>query len=428
MTWMRTWTWALVWPRRAPVAETDADRAAGVSRRRILTTGAVALGGAAVGAGAARQLPGTATERLNGSQTVAFRGVHQAGITTPPQAQAALVSFDLRDGIDREALQRLMRIWTDDIERLTEGAEGLADTEPELAVFPARLTVTVGFGAGVFEAAELQTQRPTWLEPLPAFGIDQLQDRWNGGDVVLQVCGDDDVTVAHAVRLLTKEARTFVSVRWTQRGFRRAHGSTEPGSSTRNLMGQIDGTSNPDPAEDPGLVWVGDRSAAAFGRHPAWLSGGSSMVVRRIAMDLDTWDELDRGGREEAVGRRLSDGAPLTGQREQDVPDLEATNDLGLEVIGPFAHIRRARSDDDAQRFLRRPYNYDDAPDEDQLSNSGLLFITFQADVNAQYLPIQRRLDELDLLNEWTTPIGSAVFAILPGCRPGEYLGQSLLG
>jgi dye decolorizing peroxidase len=77
---------------------------------------------------------------------------------------------------------------------------------------------------------------------------------------------------------------------------------------------------------------------------------------------------------------------------------------------------------------LRRPYNYDVAPSGDELSDSGLIFITFQADVDAQFVPIQRRLDELDLLNEWTSPIGSAVFAVLPGCRKREYLGQALLG
>ncbi len=53
--------------------------------------------------------------------------------------------------------------------------------------------------------------------------------------------------------------------------------------------------------------------------------------------------------------------------------------------------------------------------------------MSFQADLEAQFVPLQRRLAELDLLNQWTTPIGSAVFAVLPGARRGEQLGQSLL-
>jgi dye decolorizing peroxidase len=50
------------------------------------------------------------------------------------------------------------------------------------------------------------------------------------------------------------------------------------------------------------------------------------------------------------------------------------------------------------------------------------------ADVDRQFVPVQRRLAELDLLNTWATPIGSAVFAILPGCAEGKILGASLLG
>ena len=45
-----------------------------------------------------------------------------------------------------------------------------------------------------------------------------------------------------------------------------------------------------------------------------------------------------------------------------------------------------------------------------------------------QFLPVQRRLAEADLLNLWTTPVGSAVFAVLPRAPlPGEILGEALL-
>jgi dye decolorizing peroxidase len=42
-------------------------------------------------------------------------------------------------------------------------------------------------------------------------------------------------------------------------------------------------------------------------------------------------------------------------------------------------------------------------------------------------VPIQQRLAENDLFNTWTTPIGSAVFALPPGCAPDGYLGDTLL-
>lgn len=89
--------------------------------------------------------------------------------------------------------------------------------------------------------------------------------------------------------------------------------------------------------------------------------------------------------------------------------------------------MRRARSADPRERFYRRGYNYDDPPQGTETSHSGLIFTSYQTDPLAQFVPVQRRLDELDILNQWTTPIGSAVFAIPPGCEQGGYIGETLL-
>ena len=43
-----------------------------------------------------------------------------------------------------------------------------------------------------------------------------------------------------------------------------------------------------------------------------------------------------------------------------------------------------------------------------------------------QFIPIQRRLDELDLLNKWTIPIGSAELAVAGGVQEGEVIAQAL--
>ena len=187
----------------------------------------------------------------------------------------------------------------------------------------------------------------------------------------------------------------------------------------RNLFGQVDGTVNLTPGTEDfdRLVWSRE----------GWLRDGSSLVLRRIAMNLDTWDRLDRPGREQSVGRFLSNGAPLTGNQEHDEPDFAATTAIGFPVIPEFSHMRRARSDNPDEQIYRRSYNYDDTPTGEAISNSGQLFVSFQADIDAQFVPIQRRLDELDLLNEWTTPIGSAVFAIPPGCEKSGYIGETLL-
>lgn len=399
---------------------------AGSTRRQFL------LGGAAAGVGAAAALGidytltrdnGTPVSvPLNGDETVPFYGAHQAGVDTDAQAHAVFVGLDLRDDTDRDGLRRLMMLLTDDAARLTQGVPPLADSEPELGVAPARLTVTFGFGPEF--VARANGAGPGWLHPLPEFGIDQLQPEFCDGDLLIQVASDDPVTVAHTSRMLLKDSRSFASVRWVQAGFRRAHGTVKPGTTMRNLFGQVDGTTNPVPgtADFDEVVW----------NTSGWLAGGTGAVIRRIRMDLDKWDRLDRSGRDQSIGRFQSNGAPLTSSphgeaAEFDDPDFEAKTPIGFTVIPEFSHMARARPVEPHERIFRRAYNYQGPPAGEELSDSGLIFTSFQADVERQFTPIQRRLDELDLLNEWTTPVGSAVFAIPPGCSKGGFIGDTLL-
>lgn len=403
-------------------AEGARSRRTGSTRRQFLLGGAVAGVGAVAAVGVDLALNSRengekpVSAPMNGDRTVPFFGAHQAGIDTAAQAHGVFLGLDLRAEVDREGLSRLMRILTDDAARLTQGLPALADSEPELALAPARLSITFGFGPGF--VARAAGSGPAWLAPLPAFGVDRLRPEFSDGDLLLQVAGDDPLTVAHATRMLLKDARGFASIRWTQQGFRRAYGTERPGTTMRNLFGQVDGTTNPEPgtADFDGVVWNDE----------GWLAGGTGMVLRRIRMDLDKWDRLDRGGRDASVGRTLANGAPLTGSDEFDEPDFDAKTSIGFPVIPQFAHIRRARGEG-KERIFRRAYNYDERPTGAEVSESGLLFVSFQADVERQFIPMQRRLDELDLLNEWTVPIGSAVFAIPPGCAKGGFIGETLL-
>jgi dye decolorizing peroxidase len=413
------------------------------SRRSLLGVGAAVAGG--VGAGIVGY--GVGSNRVGGATTVGvahpcgtgvaggacgtgadgdapwagsvvpFIGTHQAGITTTPQAHATFVALNLVPGVGAEGLRRLLHQWTSDASRLQRGIPTLGDPQPDLASPPSRLTVTVGLGRGALAEAGLIDHAPAWLAPLPAFSVDKLEQRWNDGDVLAQVCAEDPIVLAHAVRALVLSASGIATLHWQQRGFRRPVTST---SAMRNLMGQVDGTVQPPDAELDRAVWIGADG-------PDWLRGGTSLVIRRIRMELRTWDELDPHAKEQVIGRRMTSGAPLTGTKETDVPDLNATVN-GLPVIAQFAHIRHAAVTSPAQMILRRPYNYDDPPPTDRTDDSGLLFAAYQRDPVGQFVPMQERLAANDLLNFWTTPIGSAVFAILPGPAEGESLGQALLG
>ncbi|MEV6864770.1 Dyp-type peroxidase [Streptosporangium subroseum] len=364
---------------------------------------------------------GIASDVAGGLAVEPFHGLHQAGIATPPQAHAVFVGLDLLPGTDREAVVRMMQLLTDDARRLTGGRPALADTEPELAVLPSRLTVTFGFGPGLFAAAGVRDRRPASIAPLPAFTIDKLRKEWTGADLLLQICADDALALAHALRMIIKDARSFTRARWTQRGFRHSPQTQTPGLTQRNLMGQLDGTVNPQPGtpDFDRAVWVSEG--------PGWLHGGTTLVLRRIRAELETWDAADRVAREFTIGRRLDTGAPLTGRKEHDEPDLDQLTPAGFPVISEQAHIRRAHVKDPGLRILRRVYNYDEGLTPEGHADSGLLFASYQADITRQFLPIQKRLAEADLLNQWTTPIGSAVFAIPPGCSPSGWIGETLL-
>ncbi len=401
-------------------------------RRQVLHSGAAAFGG--IGAGwtaAAAALPattpaaggtasaasGTAAPPLGG-RTVGFHGPHQAGVATPPQAHLSLLGLDLRPDVDRASLARMMRLLSDDAARLSRGLSALADTEPELASHPASLTVTFGFGPRVMN--ELVGAAGPAMEELPAFRTDRLDPAWGQTDVAVQICADDPLTVAHARRMILKDAHAFARLRWVQDGYRYAAGTVSEGTTMRNVMGQVDGTVNPAEADPDfaGLLWSPEPG----------MTGGTFMVVRRIRAEMETWDKVDRSGREAAVGRRLDNGAPLTGTTENDVPDLLATDTVGLPVIDPASHVARARSEDPREQILRRAYNYTVADTSRRTGeDSGLVFVAFAADVDAQFVPIQRRLAEADRLNEWVTTIGSAVYAVPPGAPEGAFVAESLL-
>ncbi|MBC3178881.1 Dyp-type peroxidase [Corynebacterium lujinxingii] len=385
-------------------------RRGGMSRRVFLAGAGVASSSVALAA-CSREGEGFSEVASLTTATLAFDGERQAGIATPTQANLNLVGFNLKDGVTADGIRNLMQLWTEDARELAAGRNPLSSLEPEMVERPANLTITCGFGERVFDIAA-SGAKPQWLHDIPDMPREQLSDDWAQTDLVLQICSDDAVVCAWAMRHMTRAGMDYVRTAWVQQGFMNAYGSIPEGHTPRNLFGQVDGTVNP-------------RSDDEFADQVFTDDGSSSLVVRRIAMDLDDWERLDRTSREEAVGRRLSDGAPLTGDNEFDAPDLDARDEYGLPVIDMNSHMARAMppADHPGQKFLRRPYNYNLPPEpgSEQLSNAGLVFLAYQKDPDVQFTPVLRRLLEADRLNEWTTHIGSAVYWIPPGTAdPGS--------
>jgi dye decolorizing peroxidase len=398
-----------------------------VRRRALLLGGAAAAVGGGTAAALAgrddRPAAGPVPASAAGAESVPFHGTHQPGIDTlPAQAHAVFLALDLRPGSGPAEVRRLMRLLSDDAARLMSGRPPLAAEDPELPALPSRLTVTFGFGPGLFDAIGRAADCPAVVRELPAFPTDRLEPRWSGGDLLLQVCSDDPVPLSYAVRRLVRDSRGSTSVRWTQRGFNPARGSEPAGTTPRNLFGQRDGTANPAPGspELAETAWVRDG--------PSWLVGGSMLVLRRIRMDLDTWDDFGRAGKEMAVARRLDTGAPVTGGTEFDEVDPRKVDERGMPVVASTAHVVLARDRTPAERMLRRGYSYDDGPTPDGAPDAGQLFAAYQADAATAFVPVQARLAESDVMNLWITHVGSAAFVIPPGCAEGEIVGQELLG
>lgn len=398
------------------------DTRRGLSRRDLFIGAGAAVGASAITAAGASVVAGNvaaANSTAVGSSVEPFFGEHQSGIATASQAHGVFAAFTLNSTANRDTIRGVLKVATIEASRLCSGIAGMSDTDPTIADLPARLTITFGFGHGLFEAAGMAARKPAGFIALPAFAIDQLQPEFSGGDLLIQIGSDDPMTLSHALRHMTRVVSSIAEPLYSQRGFVRAAGSTAPGETHRNLMGFKDGTENPrSDADFADQVWLGSNAG--------WCAGGTLLVLRRIAMDLPKWDLLGVTDKEAAFGRRMDSGAPLTGTDEFDKPDFAATNALGLPIITEYAHMARAHVDDPSVRFLRRPLNYDDGIRDDGSPDSGLLFAAYTTDIEKRFLPVQQRLAELDILNVWTTPIGSSEFVIPPGVAEGGYIGQSL--
>jgi deferrochelatase/peroxidase EfeB len=410
----------------------------GVTRRQALS--GVALLGLGAGLDHVFLGPGGASTKQRSTVTargvVPFYGTHQAGIATRAQEYLFFASFDLTSEALSD-LRQMLHQWTVAAAALSTGelyepngvqaaSEPPTDTGEAVELDPAQLTLTFGFGPSLFQRPRLglRGQHPAQLKPLPAFQGEGLQPERSGGDLCIQACSNDPQVAFHAIHVLSRIADGTAVLRWTQLGFGRTSSTTRTQSTPRNLMGFKDGTDNIR-AEDTSAmnqhVWVQP------GDGPAWMTGGTYLVARRIKILFDVWDATSLEEQQRVIGRYKLSGAPLGGHHEYDPIDLQAESG-GEPVIPRDAHIRLASpSSNGGERILRRGYSFCEAPELGSGSiEAGLFFIAFQRDPG-QFITIQRRLAGHDALNRHTLHTSSAVFACPPGSSPGAFVGEQLL-
>jgi deferrochelatase/peroxidase EfeB len=373
-----------------------------------------------------------------------FWGEHQGGIATASQDHSYFAAFDL-PAAKRDEVVRMLRAWTDAAGRMTAGRSAAPigqnatipgpDTGEALGLSPARLTLTFGFGAGLFikdgnDRFGLAAQRPAALVDLPRFNGDQLIPARSGGDLSVQACADDPQVAFHAVRQLARLAYGTAEVRWAQTGFLAGFPKKE---TPRNLMGFKDGTVNPSAADRRAMaqfVWVGEEG-------PVWLRGGSYVVVRRIRIALEHWDRMNVAFQEQTFGRRKYSGAPIGGKHESDPLDLAANGPDGNPIIPQSAHVRlAAAATNDGVQILRRPYSYNDGVDftaerwppwrQGMEYDAGLFFVCYQRDPRTGFIKIFDKMSKYDMLNQFVTHTGGGLFACPGGIAEGEFIGERL--
>ncbi|TCC56369.1 Dyp-type peroxidase [Kribbella pittospori] len=394
----------------------------GVGRRSFLR-------GALAGAGAAAVTGLTVSADAATSTSVAFHGVHQAGITTDPQKQAIFASFDVI-AANKGELTDMFTILTDRARLLTAGGAlpplGITAPPADSGVLGPDmpgddLTITVGVGASLFdERYGLKDRKPARLTAMKEFPNDSLDDSQCHGDLSLQLCASETDTVLHALRDIARHTRGAMQLRWRVDGFQ---SPPRPSGTQRNLMGFKDGIVKPSLADHDKLVWVGKANT-----EPAWTEGGSYQVLRQIRMLVEFWDRVSVGEQENMFGRRRDSGAPLDGNSESDIPNYPADPTGG--AIPLTSHIRMANprtADTAASQFLRRGYNYDKGTDSVGDLDMGLLFCAYQQDIARQFEAVQTRLIDEPLV-DYIRPVGGGYFFALPGVRDSnDHFGRSLL-
>jgi deferrochelatase/peroxidase EfeB len=414
-----------------------------LDRRAFLGRSAALLGGGAlVGAAAAPAADAPAAAGADAGNPIAagltdkvpFDGDHQSGVLTRGGGEATVMAFDAIAG-DRGALIQGLRALSSRARELSAGVvlSDLQDPDdpPEdsgtlgMTVAPDALTITIGFGASLFDDRYgLAKARPDGLKLMPAFPDDSIDPAQTHGDVLVQITANRRDTVVHAVREIMRKVRDQFALRWMVDGFQSADRGPSPGSARRNLFGFRDGTANPDvtdASEMSRLIWTPPSAG--------WAAGGTFQVVRTIRMHVEFWDRVGLREQEGMIGRVRATGAPLGGTEEKQDPQL--SQDPKGDRIPLDAHIRLANprtAATDDQRILRRAFNYTRGFDDAGQLDQGLLFIAFNQDLERQFETVQARLAGEPMI-DYITPVGGGYFFVPRGARGGgDFVGSGAFG
>ena len=139
------------------------------------------------------------------------------------------------------------------------------------------------------------------------------------------------------------------------------------------------------------------------------------------------------------IGRHKTTGAPIGADDEFAPPDFDALDADGNLRNAEDSHLRLASpTANNGAEMLRRGYGYNDGLSftaerwppwrQGMMLDAGLFVVAYQRDPRTGFIPVFENMSKIDALNQFTTHVGSGLFACPPGALPGGYIGDRLFG
>ncbi|BBG59811.1 iron uptake transporter deferrochelatase/peroxidase subunit [Providencia rustigianii] len=393
-----------------------------LSRRSALKT--LAMGGAILAAPALSAQASIADCQLNYDKAINYLGEHQPGVLTPEQKNASFIAFHITtQSIDE--LQTLFTILTQRIAHLTQVQKATPNQNDKMPpaesgilgslAQPDSLSVTVSLGDTLFDSRFcLEKLKPRYLVEMTSFPNDRLEDKWCGGDVVLQICANSQESVIYALRDILRHTSPFWFPLWKIDGFLPSR-DIDRRSTPINLFGFKDGSGNA-PTDDSKLmdelIWVTSEA-----KEPEWCIGGTYQAVRLIRFNLEFWDRTPLEDQENDFGRHKETGAPMGMKHEMDDPAFEK-DPHGDRVLFD-SHMRRAEPRNPSRytaKLRRRSYSYSLGLTDNGALDMGLIFVSYQKNLKTGFIDTQKRLNG-EPLERYIKPFGGGYYFVLPGIQ-----------
>jgi deferrochelatase/peroxidase EfeB len=286
-------------------------------------------------------------------------------------------------------------------------------------------SATLAVGDTWFAKAGLADRRPPGAEPLPRFPGDELDRLRTGGDVLVLVEGDNrPIAGRGSASMLAGLEGYGAVVRWQVAASRPENEVRDGRALTRDTLGFVQGFANRDVRDGPAVDGVTlIRSGDGV---PAWAVGGTYLALRVLRLDRAAWDAEPAAMQEQVIGRR-TDGRWLDGTAADGEPDF------GADPYGAYtphdSHVRLANPRTPGSSpppLVRRSWSYA-TPGPAASREEGVLFMAYQADVEAGFVAVQRRLED-QALNEYVRAVGGGCFVVPPGDVRDVPWEQALLG